>query len=309
MFPDLSAELRERTGLDNGYLRSGGLEFIDDAADSIAEAWRVEGVAFELVQGSELRRLEPALASGSGAAYFLKDMAQLRNPRHIKALVAGCGQLGVRLHPGCPVLGFECRGGRVTAVRTANGSLAADQFLIANGSWAGTLLAQFDWRPAIEPVRGQIALLNTGAPLLRKILIRGKRYLVPRPDGRVLIGSTEEKAGFDKRTTATAIRDLLHFALELVPGLADSPVESCWAGFRPATADGLPFIGRVPDLDNLLIAAGHFRAGIQLSPATALAVEELILGKKLTVSLEAFRLDRPSASVSSGRIPDAKSLG
>ena len=297
MFPDLSAELRERTGLDNGYLRSGGLEFIDDAADSIAEAWRVEGVAFEFVQGSELRRLEPALASGSGPAYFLPDMAQLRNPRHIKALVAGCGQLGVRLHPGCPVLGFECRGRRVTAIRSANGSLAADQFLIATGSWAGALLAQFDWRPAIEPVRGQIALLNTGAPLLHKILIRGKRYLVPRPDGRVLVGSTEEKAGFDKRTTASAIQDLLRFALELVPGLADSPVERCWAGLRPATADGLPFIGRAPDLDNLLVAAGHFRAGIQLSPATALAVEELILGKKLTVPLEAFRLDRPSASV------------
>jgi glycine oxidase len=112
----------------------------------------------------------------------------------------------------------------------------------------------------------------------------------------VLIGSTEEKAGFDKRTTATAIRDLLRFALELVPGLADSPVERCWAGLRPGTADGLPFIGRAPDLDNLLIAAGHFRAGIQLSPATALLLEELLLGRKPSVPLEPFRLDRFSRS-------------
>jgi glycine oxidase len=296
MFAGLSAELREQTGIDNGYLRSGGLELLDASDESIAEAWRVEGVTYELVQEGELSRLEPALAKGSGPAYFLPDMAQLRNPRHVKALVAGCANRGVRLHPGCPVLGFESEAGHVNAARTARGRLVTDRFILATGSWTDALLAQFGWRPGIKPVRGQIALLNTGASVFHKILIQGRRYLVPRTDGRVLVGSTEENAGFDKRTTAEAIGDLLRFALALVPALSSAPVERCWAGLRPGTPDGLPFIGRVPSMDNVFVAAGHFRAGIQLSPATALLLEELLMEKQPTVPLEPFRLDRFSCS-------------
>ena len=95
-----------------------------------------------------------------------------------------------------------------------------------------------------------------------------------------------------KQTTATGIGGLLTLAAMLVPALADADVERCWAGLRPGSPDGLPFIGRVPGLDNVIIAAGHFRAGIQLSPGTALLVKELVLGQPLTMSLEAFRLER-----------------
>jgi glycine oxidase len=123
-------------------------------------------------------------------------------------------------------------------------------------------------------------------------LLQGKRYLVPRPDGLVLVGSTEEDAGFDKRTTAEAIQDLLAFAISMVPGLGSAHPERSWAGLRPGSPDSLPYIGPVPGIDNLFIAAGHFRAGIQLSPATGLVLKELFLGQPLTVALDAFRLDR-----------------
>jgi glycine oxidase len=122
--------------------------------------------------------------------------------------------------------------------------------------------------------------------------MRGARYLVPRPDGRVLVGSTEENVGFDKRTTAAAIGELLGFAFTLVPELAAAHVERTWAGLRPGSPDGLPFLGRVPGFDNLFVAAGHYRAGIQLSPGTGLVLKELLLGQKLTVPLEPFRLER-----------------
>jgi glycine oxidase len=141
-------------------------------------------------------------------------------------------------------------------------------------------------------VRGQIALLNTGAPLFRRVLCRGKRYLVPRADGRVLVGSTEEDAGFDKRTTAVAIAGLLELAVELVPGLAQAHLERSWAGLRPGSPDGMPYLGAVPGLTNLFVAAGHFRAGIQLSPGTGLVLKELLQGQPTSVPLEAFRLDR-----------------
>jgi glycine oxidase len=299
LFPSLSAELKEQTGIDNGYLRCGGLEFPCDDEEAAADEWRGVGIAFEMVRDHDLRRLEPALSSSLDRAFFLPDMGQLRNPRHIKALLAACPLRDVRLRPHRPALGLERQGTRITGVRSADGTSAAGRFLLAAGPWTDTLLEPLGWRPGVHPVRGQIALLNTGAPMIQKILVRGKRYLVPRADGRVLAGSTEERVGFDKRTTAAAIRDLLGFATELVPDLGGAPLERAWAGLRPGSPDGLPFIGRVPGIDNLFVAAGHFRSGIQLSPGTGLVLKELLLGQQTTVNLAPFRLDRTSGTHSS----------
>jgi glycine oxidase len=296
LFPTLSAELRERTGIDNGLLRCGGLEFPGESGSAAEQEWRGEGITVERLDGPALARLEPALAPDLGPALHLPEMGQLRNPRHLKALLAGCASWGVRLRPGCPAHGFEHRGGRVLAARTAEGPLAAERFLVATGAWTDPLLEQAGWRPGIRPVRGQIALLNTGAPLLRRVLMWGPRYLVPRPDGRVLVGSTEEDAGFEKRTTAAAVAELLALACRLVPGLGAAHLERCWAGLRPGSPDGLPYLGTVPGFDNLFLAAGHFRAGIQLSPCTGLVMSELLLGRPTTVPLAPFRLDRPGAA-------------
>lgn len=294
LFPRLTAELRERTGIDNGYVRCGGLEFLDRQDEAAEQEWRGEGIAFELLDEQQLRQLEPALAVGPGRAYHLPDLAQLRNPRHLKALLAGCATYGVTFHPGCAAHGFERQGERILAVRTDAGRLTAGTFLVATGAWTDALLDQVDWRPGIHPVRGQIALLNTRTPRFRRVLMEGARYLVPRPDGRVLVGSTEEDVGFDKRTTAGAIRELLSLAARLVPALADAHLERCWAGLRPGSPDGLPFLGPVPGWTNLYVAAGHFRAGIQLSLGTGLVLKELLLGQPLTIALEPFRLDRGS---------------
>jgi glycine oxidase len=295
MFPTLSTELRERTGIDNGYLCCGGLEFVPAEGDANKE-WRGEGTRCEGMDNKALHNLEPALSPHVKHADFLPEMAQLRNPRHLKALLAGCESYHVQMRAGCPVHGFERQGERITAVRTGMGPLAADRFLIAAGAWSDGLLEQVGFRPGVHPVRGQIALLNTGAPRIHRILCQGKRYMVPRPDGRILVGSTEENAGFDKRTTAGAIADLLSFAAVLVPALAGAHLERCWAGLRPGTLDDLPVLGPVPGITNLFAAAGHFRSGIQLSPSTALVMKELLLGQPLTVSLEPFRVDRFAAS-------------
>jgi glycine oxidase len=294
LYPALSAELRERTGIDNGYRRCGGLEIADGVGET-ANEWRGEGITFELLRERDLLRLEPKLAPGLDAAYHLPDMAQVRNPRHVKALVAGCASWGAELLPGWAVHGFERQGNRITAALTGLDALTADRYVIAAGAWSEALLQPLGFRPGIHPVRGQIALLRAAAPLFRHVLLHGKRYLVPRPDGRVLAGSTEEDAGFDKRTTAAAIRALLDFATSLVPALGEVPLERCWAGLRPGTLDELPFLGRVPGFDNLFLAAGHFRSGIQLSPATGMLLRELLLGQKPTVPLEPFRLDREPA--------------
>jgi glycine oxidase len=292
LYPILSAELRGRTGIDNGYTRCGGLELVAHADEASAREWRAEGIRIEVVDEAALLRLEPTLATGLGTAHYLPDLAQVRNPRHVKALLAGCASQGVALRAGCPVDGFERHGQRIVAVRSGAGKLSAGRFLLAGGAWSEALLEPLGWRPGIKPVRGQIAMLNPGVPLFHRVLMEGSRYLVPRPDGRVLVGSTEENAGFDKRTTAGAINGLLALAVRLVPALAQAAVERCWAGLRPGSPDGLPFLGPVPGGEGLFVAAGHFRSGILLAPGTALVLKELLQGQPLSVPLEAFRLDR-----------------
>lgn len=292
-FPQLSEGLRERTGVDNGYLRCGGLEFVDRAASGTAEEWHGEGVDAQAVTEEDARRLEPAIAPGLGRAVYLPGMAQLRNPRHIKALVSACvASESVFLFPKTPTYRLIANGSRVEAMDTSTGPVRADDFLIAAGAWTAALLDPLGCHLDIQPVRGQIALLSCPAPPIQRILLCSSRYLVPRSDGRVLAGSTEEHAGFDKRTTAEGLRDLLGLACELVPALAQAPLEKSWAGLRPGSPDGLPFLGPVPGYDNLFVAAGHFRAGIQLSPGTATVLKQMILGQPLAIPMDAFLVGR-----------------
>ncbi len=296
MYPSLSQTLRERTGIDNGYFVCGGLELFLSEEDESSDEWRGEGIAFQELTSDELHRRQPDLAPGVKRAYCLPDMAQVRNPRHLKALMAACAAGGVQFRSHCPAHRFLRNGGRIDAVETDQGRLTAGRYLVATGAWTDPLLEPFGRRPGIRPVRGQIALLNTGTPGVRPLLLHGKRYLVPRGDGRVLVGSTEEDAGFDPRPTAAVIAELLELAADLVPNLANATVERCWAGLRPGSPDGLPYLGLVPGTDNLFLAAGHYRSGIQLSPATALVMKEMLLGETPSIPLEDFRLDRPSVS-------------
>jgi glycine oxidase len=293
LWPELARDLRESTFLDDGYVCRGGIHLLDAAEEAIlVRQWQEAQLGCVELPPPQLHKVEPHLKPGPRKAYLFPRTAQVRNPRHVKALLASCRLQGVGLRSGCPVFGFERQGSRITAVRTAAEPLHAERYLITAGAWSDTLLEPLGFKPGIHPVRGQIALLNTGAPLLTHVIEEGSRYLVPRPDGRVLIGSTEENAGFDKHTTAGAIRELLAFAFELVPALTDAHLERCWAGLRPGSPDGLPFLGAVPGLDNLFIAAGHFRAGIHLSPATGWIMTELLTGQPPSVPLETFRLDR-----------------
>jgi glycine oxidase len=295
MYPDLSRRLRDQTGIDNGYHVCGGLELVDPGDDLPVEAWRAEGIAFREVKDDALRAVEPSLSPTLTRAYHLPGMAQVRNPRHVKALLAACQAQGVRLYPHRAATGFVRTGRRIDAVQTEGGPLGAGRFLVTAGAWTDGLLQQVGCRLGVRPVRGQIALLQIDEARPRPILLKDKRYLVPRGDGLVLVGATEEDVGYDARPTASAIAGLLDFAAQLVPSLAGAALERCWAGLRPGSPDGLPFLGPVPDSPNLHVAAGHFRAGIQLSPATGRAMADLLIGRKPVVSLEAFRLDRPPA--------------
>jgi glycine oxidase len=287
MFPALSEELRSATGIDNGFMCSGGIELVEpgNVAD---DEWRGPGVVFEKLDPEALSSLEPALEKGLGDAFLLPRMAQVRNPRHLKALLAACRLREVELLPNSPAQDLVKDRDRIDAVVCPTGQHYADRFLVAAGAWSDSLLCSLNWQPSIRPIRGQIALLRTEKKTPDRILLRGPRYLVPRGDGLVLVGSTQEDVGFNKQTTAAAIESLLVLAQKLVPALGEAALEKCWAGLRPASPDGIPYIGKIPNWENIYIAAGHFRSGIQLSPGTALLMKELLLGLPTSLPVEAF---------------------
>jgi glycine oxidase len=147
----------------------------------------------------------------------------------------------------------------------------------------------------VRPLRGQLVLLAMQPSPIEHVINVGARYLVPRGDGRVLVGSTEEVAGFDKRTTAAGVGGLVEFAIDVVPALAGATFERAWAGLRPQSADGLPYLGRVGAVENLFVAAGHFRAGLQLSPITAELMTQLLIGRQPDLPLEPYWPDRATA--------------
>lgn len=299
LWPSLSSELLEETGIDNGFRQCGGIEVRFDGSqqqltDEVAE-WVLSGAeAFELAP-QELHRLEPAISHEAVAAYSLPGLGQVRNPRHVKALLAACALRGVRLISSRPVTGFTRRNGKILSVETPEGPISGGQFCVASGAWSRRVLASIGVKIAVEPVRGQIVLLQADLLPFRRVLQVGPRYLVPRPDGAILVGSTEEHAGFEKRNTAVAISDLINFAIEVVPALAEARFERAWAGLRPGSPDGLPYLGAVPETENLYVACGHFRSGLQLSPGTGLVMRQAILGQTPAVPLEAFSFDRGSS--------------
>jgi glycine oxidase len=293
LFPSLSRDLKQLSGIDNGYWRPGGIAWLDTLGGADAGEWYGAGIIPQQLTSAELMELEPAVADDLGPAILIPGMAQIRNPRHLKALIAACLKTGlVEIHEDVDDLYLEVRSGRAKVTRTATGTILGDTVLIAAGAWTDWYLEPLGFQLGIKPVRGQIVLLNADMMRFTRVLVWGSQYIVPRLDGRVLVGSTEENSGFDKQTTAEAVHNLLALAIRLVPELAQASLEQCWAGLRPASPDGLPFIGQAPGVDNLFVAAGHFRAGIQLSPGTAWLLTELILGRRPSLPVEPYRLER-----------------
>lgn len=292
-----AARLRAETGIDTGYRPCGGIYF----ARTVGEAAALHGFADEMrslqveirrLDPAELRALEPAVTTQFKAAYLLPGEAQLRNPHHLRALAEGCVRRGVRLEPHREVVGWDEAGGRIRALRTHDGEVVADQFCFTTGAWTHGILFQQGVRVGVFPVRGQMVLFRCPQRPFTRVLNDGPRYLVPRDDGHVLVGSTEEEAGFDKSNTAAGVRDLVELATTLVPALKDAPVERTWAGLRPGSFDSFPYIGGLPGLANAYVAAGHFRSGLHMSPGTAVVLGQLIRGLPTEIDLQPFRVQR-----------------
>lgn len=223
---------------------------------------------------------------------WLPGIAQARNPRLVKSLIQYLMNHGCDLREHCELTSVSHNNQRVTSITTSSGEFAVNELIIAAGAWTGQLFQQFIVAntPNIAPVKGQMVLFDAKPDTLRHIVLDNDQYLIPRLDGKILAGSTVEYDDFNKTPSTSAYEQLASFAVSLLPVLNNYPIIKHWAGLRPGTEYGVPYIGRHPSIANLSINAGHFRNGLIMGPASAQLLVDLLLNRPTTVNPESYRL-------------------
>jgi len=275
LYPELIQQLHELTNIDAELVQSGMLVIAPDE-EQAAQDWAAKYNADIIpVSGQQIETLEERFEPTVPSALWMPQIGQVRNPRIAKALRAALEKSGVQVLTEQAVLGITQDNARVTSVKTAEHSYSADHVILCAGAWTADLIAQFsDAMPIIEPVRGQMLLFKGPPDTLKRITLWEDRYAIPRKDGRVLFGSTLEYTGFIKQTTAEAKAELHAEILRRYPVVEHLELEQHWAGLRPGSPAGVPYITRHPEFDNLYLHAGHFRNGLVMAPASA----ELLVG-------------------------------
>ncbi|MGQ4440135.1 glycine oxidase ThiO [Streptomyces violaceoruber] len=293
-YPEFAAELTELTGHDLGYRRCGTLAVALDADDrahlrELHALQQRSGLESEWLSGRECRRLEPMLAPGVRGGLRVDGDHQIDPRRLARALVAACEHAGVVFHRVWAERLTVGRGDRATGVVGADDTaLEAGQVVLAGGSLSGRLGGVPEAvLPPVRPVKGQVLRLTmprTPGPLLNRTVravVRGNHvYLVPRESGELVVGATSEELGWDTTVTAGGVYELLRDAHELVPGITELPLTETRAGLRPGSPDNAPLLGPTA-LDALLLATGHYRNGVLLTPVTGDVMAEALTGGEL----------------------------
>jgi glycine oxidase len=287
LYPDFVAELEEASGEKTGYEELGALHIALDR-DEAAQLRRVHDLQRSLELEAEwlpprrCRDLEPGLTPSFHGGVFAPGEAVV-DPRALTlALLGALRGAGAEVLTGTEVVDGIFEGGRLVGVKTAGEELRAETVVLANGAWSGaTPWLPEHARPPVRPVKGQVLELRRrdGEPPAHHILASERVYLVPRGDGRLIVGATVEEMGYDTAVTAGGVHELLREAYRLLPEVAEMELVDAIAGLRPGTPDNLPIVGPGA-IDGLVLATGHFRNGILLAPLAAQAVADLLAGRR-----------------------------
>ncbi|HTW22037.1 MAG TPA: glycine oxidase ThiO [Candidatus Baltobacteraceae bacterium] len=295
LYPRFVGAVEEESGQSASYARDGALEVLlaprgETDRDRKAAEYRLLELAAEEVSLSAARDREKSFTPDARAALWLPDEASVEPRLLMSALLTAAQNRGVAIRPGCKVTNLLRERNRCLGVLAAGEKIEAAHVVVASGCFSGELAggdAHLASLLPTRPVRGQMLALRHGSFRLNCVLRSERGYLVPRGDGRIIAGSTKEEAGFEKRVTAAGIRKVLDAAIELCPTLAGAEIVETWSGLRPGTPDDLPIIGPT-DIDGLLIATGHYRNGILLTPVTAKLISDWIVhGRTFVKDLDA----------------------
>jgi glycine oxidase len=299
-WPGFAEELQRASGIDVELRREGTLVLALTADDQAEIAHRLEfqrrlDLPLEWLSAAATRAREPHVAGKIAGALFSPQDHQVDNRKLVQALHIAAAAAGAKIHEHRPVKNIIAQAGRATGVGFEDATVStADKVVLAAGAWSrGIAGLPPDRRPPVRPVKGQMLALRMAptAPLLNHVLWAPGAYLVPRRDGRLIVGGTVEEKGFDQAITAGGVMALLDAAWRAIPAVEDLPIDEIWVGHRPGSRDDAPILGPGP-LENLFYATGHHRNGILLAPITADTMARLVLDDVVEPAIRPFGLER-----------------
>lgn len=284
-YRDICEDLQQQSGIDPEWWQTG-LLILGDEERQQARHWATEyQMKLEHLTAEQVHQAEPDLYTRQ-SALWLPEVAQLRNPRMVRALELYLRNQGVEFRCGIEVQAFRTVDGELAGLETSTAYIEAEQVVSCAGAWSGGLI-----RPLpVKPVKGQMLVFAAKPGLVNKIVLSEGRYLIPRRDGHVVVGSTLEDCGFDKATSDEARQSLQDTAYSLYPVLREYPVERHWAGLRPGSPEGIPMIGEHPDIGGLFVNTGHYRNGVIIGAASARLAADLVLGREPVVAAAPYAL-------------------
>jgi glycine oxidase len=300
MFPELAEDLKQLCGIDIGLVQKGMFK-IALTSEEETELHRIidfqcaAGEKAEWMSGEEVRRHEIEVSGDVRGAMFIPDDGQVSAPDLSLAFAKSAASLGAQIREFTEVKSLILEKGNVAGVMTQEDTIYCDRVVVASGFWSGRLLEQAGCKTPIYPVKGECFSVISEVPLIRSTIFSHGCYLVPKKGGRTLIGATMKEHSYDRKVTLEGIATLLERAKRLVPGIVHAEWEKAWAGLRPQTPDGLPYLGEHSKWKGLFIAAGHYRNGILLSPITGKLAADWAEGKEDgKLPMKAFAVERHS---------------
>jgi glycine oxidase len=299
LYPIYSDTLFEETGIDIELDRTGTLylAFTNEDEEELEERYQWQkqaGLNIEKLTASETFRLEPRVSPTVRWSLRFPSDIQVENRRLIAALIAAAQKYKVELLTGTEVISVRVERGRARGVETSKGYLSGNVVILAGGAWTSFLSISGSQvkPPCIEPIRGQLLCFESRPQVIRHVIYSPRGYVVPRRDGRLLVGTTTERVGFEKLVTGQGIHTIMTSGLEIAPVIGHLPFTDSSAGLRPLAEDGWPILGTHVGVQDLYLATGHYRNGILLTPITGELIADLILEQKVSTLLTEFSIER-----------------
>lgn len=292
MYPNLASELKDKTDIDIEFIRSGTLSVFFDEAEALSLVGLAErrinrGFTAEVLTPEQTWELEPTISKSIVGAVLFPEDGHVRNPKMVTALAKGASKNGAKFILGNAVTGFVRKDNRVVGAVVNGETIHAGSYVIAAGCWTGQLTAMLESPISISPAKGQIVLLETMPPIFHHTIDGLGIYIVPRTDGKILLGATVEFVGYDKTPTVEGVKQMIDAAVLIAPELANSKFVQTWTGLRPYYRSG-PCLGHLPGYANVVLASGHYKNGILLAPITGKLIAELIISAEPSLSLDPF---------------------
>lgn len=300
LYQQWNEKLQPKTGIDF-QIHDTGMLIFDEADFELGLSYKDQHQDpmqhCEYLQREQLETVNPHISAQFQHAIYFPHLANVRNPRLLKSLISYLKQHPqVEVYENTWIEKFNIQNQKIQSVENANGQrFVADQFVIATGAWSHCWAEQLQLSIPVEPVQGQMMLFKTPENWLPTMCMNNVMYLIPRLDGHIVCGSSMDHIGFDKRPNVQTQQNIYKACIEMVPELANFPIVKQWAGLRPSSPTGIPYIGKMPELNNLWANFGHYRNGLCMGPASAQLLRQLMLNQDTRVDAKAYSTERLTA--------------